>query len=502
MLSRQPARELPLQGEGHELLAVLRQGRISASAYDTAFATRLREPGSPDRLAYPRALNWLLSHQNPDGSFGTRLGVPKERLLSTVSAVLALDDLPVGLRDGAAHRARVGALRYLSEETRTWQTGPDTAGFEILLPALLEEAKARQLPIPFDRFAGIQAQRDAKLGRLPQSLVYTVATPLLYSLEYLGPQLKIEAARRRLSGNGSFANSPSATAFFLSRAEDAGCRAYLDGIAAARPDGSFPSFAPFDVFETSWVLSSLARAGFRPAAAQEHVRSLALSLTEDGVGIARQGLRPDGDDTALALSVLAQYGYPVSAAPLRPFEGVDFYLTFPLERDPSVTTNAHALEVLAACSPFGRRETIMQKVIRFLAEARVEGAYWVDKWHASPLYATAHALFALFGPAPDLCKPALAWLASRQRADGSWGWFDDGTAEETAYAVQALLAAPPHLREGLAVDWDAAARFLEDSAPAEAPALWIAKTLFAPYTVLDAAVLGARIQLAGRHVHA
>jgi halimadienyl-diphosphate synthase len=443
-------------------------------------------------------LAWLLAHQNPDGSFGTTLPIAKERLLSTICAVLALDDLPQGLQDSAVHRARVTALRYLSEETRGWQSGPDTAGFEIILPALLEEAQARQLPIPYDRFTGIRAQSDAKLGRLPQTLVYTVATPLLYSLEYLGPKLQVGLARRQLAGNGSFANSPSATAFFLTHAEEPACRAYLDGIAAARPDGSFPSFAPFEVFQNAWVLSSLARAGFRPAAAQERVRDLARALGEDGVGISRDGLRPDGDDTALTLGVLAQYGYPVSAAPLKPFEGVDFYLTFPLERDPSITTNAHALEVLSACSPFGRRDTIMQKVIRFLAEARVEGAYWVDKWHASPLYATAHALFALFGPEPDLCRPALAWLTRAQRSDGSWGWYEHGTAEETAYAVQAWLAAPAHLREGLSINLDAAATYLEESEGVRHSELWIAKTMFAPLTVIDAAVLGARIQLAGR----
>ncbi|HEY9288308.1 MAG TPA: hypothetical protein VIT43_09835, partial [Candidatus Dormibacteraeota bacterium] len=118
-------------------------------------------------------------------------------------------------------------MRYLYEDTGSWQTGPDMAGFELILPALLDQAKARELPLPYERFMGIVAQRDAKIGHIPPRLIYNVATPLLHSLEYLGDRIDIEAARGQLCANGSFANSPSATAFFLARTREERANEYL-----------------------------------------------------------------------------------------------------------------------------------------------------------------------------------------------------------------------------------------------------------------------------------
>ena len=488
--------EVPLPAATHRLLASLQQGAITPAAYDTAYVSRLRLPENPNALAYPQTLGWLLRSQNPDGSFGTTLPIPKEKLISTLSALVALADLPEALQDGLAHRARAKALRFLYEDTGNWQTGPDTAGFELLLPALLDEGKARELPLPYDRFMGIAAQRDAKIGHIPPRLIYNVSTPLLHSLEYLGNRLDVEAARAQLAPNGSFANSPSATAYFLLKTRDEQANEYLAMLLGNRGDGSVPTVEPFEVFEIAWVLYNLARADHRPAEAQPLLRYLAQALTDDGVGVAKEGLRPDSDDTALTLSVLHRYGYPISAGPLRPFEGIDFFFTFPLERDPSVTANAHVLQVLQVVPHFPRQQVIQQKVIKYLRDARVDGDHWVDKWHGSPFYATAHAVFALTTSAPDLCKPAFAWFKNSQRPDGSWGWFGRGSQEETAYAVQALMAAPAEFRAGMTEGFRRAAAYLNESEGEPVIPMWVGKTLYGPSQVIRSAVLSARILLA------
>ncbi|TME47103.1 MAG: hypothetical protein E6I56_05080 [Chloroflexi bacterium] len=487
--------ELPDADLVRQLLASLQQGAISAAAYDTAFVARLRDQDNANQLAYPQAIRWLLRNQNADGSFGTSLPIPKEKVISTLSALLAIADLPQDVQDGAAHRARTRALRYLYEDTATWQTGPDMAGFELLLPALLDEAKARELPLPYERFMGIIAQRDAKIGHIPPRLIYNVPTPLLHSLEYLGGRLDVEAARAQLSPNGSFANSPSATAFFLAKTRDERANEYLARLLRNRGDGSLPTVEPFEVFEIAWVLYNLARADQRPKEAEPLVRYLAQALTDDGVGVAKEGLRADADDTALTLTVLHQYGYPISAGPLRPFEGVNYFFTFPLERDASVTANAHVLEVLRAVSAFPRQYVIQQKVIKYLRDARVDGDHWVDKWHGSPFYATAHAVFALITSAPDVCEPAFSWFLKTQRDDGSWGWFDRGTAEETAYAVQALMLAPEALQVRLAAPLHKAAQYLNETEDEPVTPMWIGKTLYGPSQFIRSAVLSAQIQL-------
>jgi halimadienyl-diphosphate synthase len=493
--------ELPPPAAARELLASLQQGAISPAAYDTAFVARLRQPDDPKTLAYPQTLNWLLRSQNADGSFGTSLPIPKEKLISTLSALVALADLPQNLQDGAAHRARATALRFLYEDTGNWQTGLDTAGFELVLPALLDEAKIRELPLPYERFMGISAQRDAKIGHIPPRLIYNVKTPLLHSLEYLGNRLDVEAAKKQQSPNGSFANSPSATAYFMLKTRDEQANEYIALLLRNRGDGSIPTVAPFEVFEIAWVLYNLARADQRPAEAQPLVHYLAQALTDDGVGVSREGLRADADDTALTLSVLHRYGYPISAGPLRPFEGINFFFTFPLERDASVTTNAHVLEVLHTVAPFPRQHVIQQKVLKYLRDARVDGDHWVDKWHGSPFYATAHAVFALTAPAPDVCLPAHNWLRSSQREDGSWGWFSRGTPEETAYAVQALMLAPADFRAGMREQLDRAAAYLNETEGEPVIPMWVGKTLYGPTQVVRSAVLSARILLA-RSEHA
>src|SRR5207244_2766162 len=145
--------------------------------------------------------------------------------------------------------------------------------------------------------------------------------------------------------------SPRTAACFLLQAGDEHANEYLAMLMANRGDGSLPTVAPFEVFEIAWVLYNLARAELRPAEAQPLVRYLAQALTDDGVGVSMEGLRPDSDDTALTLSVLHRYRFPISAGPLRPFDGVNFFSTFPLERGASVTANAHVLEVLQAAPP-------------------------------------------------------------------------------------------------------------------------------------------------------
>src|SRR2546428_14044835 len=219
---------------------------------------------------------------------------------------------------------------------------------------MLDAATLGQRRPPYERFMGIWPQRDAKIGRVPPRLIYNVARPMLHSIEYLGNRLDIEAARKQLSPNGSFANSPSATAYFLLKTRDDQANEYIAMLVANRGDGSLPTVAPFEVFEIAWVLYNLARAEGRPAAARPLVQYLAQALTDDGVGVSMEGLRPDSDDTALTLSVLHRYGFPISAGPLRPFEGANFFFTFPLERDAPVTANAAVLEVVHGVPPVPR----------------------------------------------------------------------------------------------------------------------------------------------------
>jgi halimadienyl-diphosphate synthase len=87
------------------------------------------------------------------------------------------------------------------------------------------------------------------------------------------------------------------------------------------------------------------------------------------------------------------------------------------------------------------------------------------------------------------------WLLHTQREDGSWGFFDRGTVEETAYALIALLHFHRHSQVDRRV-LERGARFLQWAYLESAiswPELWIGKDLFIPEDVVQAAVLSAMI---------
>lgn len=105
------------------------------------------------------------------------------------------------------------------------------------------------------------------------------------------------------------------------------------------------------------------------------------------------------------------------------------------------------------------------------------------------------------------------WLRETQNSDGSWGFYNEGTAEETAYAVLAL--ARGCTTESTYEDlkrYMAGVRYIDSLYPVlgdresfEYPALWIDKCLYVPTwivkTVLEAARTACMRPARLRHRH-
>ena len=79
----------------------------------------------------------------------------------------------------------------------------------------------------------------------------------------------------------------------------------------------------------------------------------------------------------------------------------------------------------------------VRKVFTFLEKTKTLRAYWEDKWHLSPYYTTSHAIISCAGFENDLVQNAVNWINQHTKENGAWGIFKP-TAEETAYALQAL----------------------------------------------------------------
>jgi halimadienyl-diphosphate synthase len=343
--------------------------------------------------------------------------------------------------------------------------------------------------------------QTAKLRLIPHGMLYSPRISTVYSLEFLGRSGDPDRLQQALTGNGSLGTSPATTAYYLLlRQHDDHALAYLE--AVQNHMDHVITVYPFRTFELTWVLNNLAFSGVPITEfADEHIwQGLQDVLGSAGAGMDPEFGIPDGDTTSVCCRVLLAAGYDVDPLILAQFEdkrkGV--FRTWDYERNASVSTNAHALEALHLMPDYPDQRRVQEQIVITLLDNRKYNVFWVDKWHASPYYATAHALVALLkggGPMALAHRHVVDWCLHTQRDDGSWGFYERGTPEETAYALTALLHC--HRFEPIELDvLHRGADYLactyqgDDSAH---PEFWIAKCLFTPYAVVRSAILSALI---------
>ncbi|MFD8695486.1 prenyltransferase/squalene oxidase repeat-containing protein [Kitasatospora purpeofusca] len=476
---------------------------VRSSAYTTAVLSRTRHrDGTP---AFPRAVEWLLTHQKADGSWGGDIPHPHDRTISTLAAITALTPTTPPPAHSAitaprTTRAIDAGCAYLDRTQRSWQGDPyETIAFELLAPGL-----AASVPDPpagawawQSQFRALAEARHRKLQLIPRQRLMSEPTSLLFTLEAVEPGPDFGELSRFVAANGSLVASPAATAAYWSVTADPAALAYLQHTADLHPDGGFPDVHPIRTFEQAWVLHSLHRARL---AVPEHSRILAALQAHHHDQQPGQYswdphcAIPESDDSAMVINLLLHHGHdPRLLDSLLVFEGEDHFASLLHERDASITANAHVLDALLHRPDTYRPQ--ISKITDFLLRERGNDPHWQDKWHTSPYYATSTALQALVVTAPPaLLETTRQWLIDTQHADGSWG-SAGGTAEESAYAVMGLDSLAPVHAAPPSDTWARAASYLgkhlDDTAY---PELWVGKSLYSPHRVVQAAVL------AGYHI--
>lgn len=481
--------------EARELVRNMRQ-RMGPSPYDIAWMARLRTPdGAPRWLDL---IDWLLDNQRDDGSWGGEIVYYHERIICTLAALIALR------KNGFARYAQQSikrAEKYVWQHLHLLSRDPfELVGFELLLPTLLQEAQTAGLDVP-THTCGYGEIQTAKLRLIPPDLLYSPRVSTIHSLEFLGHTVDYDRLRQALGANGSLGNSPAATAYYLlHNPEHEQALAYLESIR--QHDKHVIYLYPFHIFEQTWTLKNLMFSGLplTEFASAEVWADLQANLGPAGIGLDATFGITDGDITSVTAQLMMCGGGGFDPQILARFEDkrTHIFRTYDYERNPSVGTNVHALEALHMLPDYPNRREVQEQIIVTLLEKRVYELYWVDKWHASPYYATTHAVVALLAEGHFLehaYQPAIDWLLHTQNDDGSWGYFQIGTVEETAYALTALL----HYGRYHAIDQDVLHRGAAYLARRHAgpdsqyPELWIGKDLYVPYDVVRAAVLSALI---------
>ena len=462
-------------------------GKMSGVAYDTAWAARIiNEEGKP---LFPECLQWLLENQYPDGSWGSQAVNYHDRLLSTLSAVMALKEINENKYYGYIQRGQAYIWENMENLT---MDDYRLIGSELLFPSLMEQAESMGLDVPYMKV--YLREKDAKLKKIDESLWYSPLTTLSFSLEFLGDAVDVERLKYVQLPNGSVANSPAATAFFLRYIKNARALEYLKEILVSTGDGSVMTVYPIDVFEYGWTLYNLMLAGLYFERYTEICNFLLEHLGSSGVGSSTGSPVADADDTAVVLKVLHDMGYPVDVCVLDKYNVGDYYLTFNFELDPSVSTNIHVLDFVKSCLEFPEREDVVERLVHFLRKEMHCGGFWIDKWHASPYYPTSHAILALCDVDSSLAQKAVSWILKTQHENGMWG-ENGGTVEETSYVVQALMYYHRYAEHIDTVSVSKAVSALNRerlSLSSGAADLWVGKVLYTPVRVIWSSIASAQ----------
>lgn len=459
---------------------------ISPSAYDTAWLAWLE----------PRARDWLLEAQHPDGSWGAELEYYHDRVISTLSAINALAATSTNEHD--LQRIERG-IKYLEKATVCLSQDPtETAGFEMLAPTLVEIGQG--LGLNLDRVAHAlepyEVTRRQKLALIPPEMVYNPISTAPHSLEFVGLDRVDHAAVTQIRfANGSIHNSPAATAF----CEVAGVNSIAgqDCLSSVLDhyEGAAPNFTPFGLYEINWSLLHLQLAEDLSQFEGE-IRPL-VDKVRTGWGPEGVGITPDFpvdlDNTAVAYMLLSKLGEAPDPAVFATFEEKDHFRCYRFERNISLDVHVRLVMALRQLPYSARHDDMLLKAINILGRY-LQDDFITDKWHVSPYYSTAHAVIALNGLADNLIRNQIYWLCHTQHADGRWTFyphFPQAAVEETALALLALLVVQkrensiPHqvIRRGMdylmthySQQWDL-------------PALWVAKAVYRPHHITRSILL-------------
>ncbi|KAG9456441.1 hypothetical protein H6P81_000949 [Aristolochia fimbriata] len=375
-----------------KMLDSMEDGKISVSAYDTAWVALVEEVNGSGGPQFPSSLKWIIENQLPDGSWGDRLIFSAhDRIINTLACVIALKSWNLcaqGCERGMAF------LRENMVKLEDDKAEHMPIGFEVAFPSLIEIARSLDIDVPFDSpvLQDIYAKRKVKLSRIPMEMLHKVPTTLLHSLEGM-PNLDWEKLLKLQSQDGSFLFSPSSTAFALKQTGDPKCLNYIQrtlerfkggGKLRSFPvPGPLPNVYPVDLFEHIWAVDRLERLGISRYFEKEIADCLAYTYrywTDDGICWARNSRVQDVDDTAMGFRLLRLHGYDVSADAFRNFEKGGEFFCFSGQSNQAVTGLFNLYRASQVSFP---GEKILEDArnfsYKFLREKQASGQL-LDKW--------------------------------------------------------------------------------------------------------------------------
>ncbi|KAI1345533.1 hypothetical protein F5Y01DRAFT_323101 [Xylaria sp. FL0043] len=437
-------------------------GSTSSSLYDTAWLSMVRKQGS-DVWLFPECFEFVLSQQLTSGAWES-YSTPVDGILNTAVALLSLTkhlQIQPGNHDWQirSHKAK-GALEVVLGKWDLRSTYP--VGQELLIISLLSLLQENGVTVPFSQLSALQAAYNAEPSKIRPSTVREGHSALRQSLEAFNGHSAFNRISQWRERNGSFMNSPAATAAYLihSQSWDEDAESYLKNVInrnGGLRDGGVPCAWPMNIFEVTRVVSTLAVVGVSPDPPEALVFSGLLNdtrLQQEGLLGFAPGILPDVDHTAKGIEALHHLGHETSVNTLiETFESDEYFLTYAGEPNPAFSANCSVLKVLLIRDGNMHHVSQIAKTVKFLVNWAFKGRirdtmnrhelYWMMLLAQAfeLLYHRVKIAQKIFEDNPDLQEQVpmlllqlLMRILHTQQSNGSW----DGVCEITSYAVLAL----------------------------------------------------------------
>ncbi|KAL2489905.1 Ent-kaur-16-ene synthase [Forsythia ovata] len=224
---------------------------LSASSYDTAWVAMVPSLETPNKPYFPQCLDWIMEHQQKDGSWGPNPIHPslvKDSLSCTLACLLALRKWAVG--EDLVQRGLEFIGSNLWAANNKDQFSP--IGFDISFPSMINYAKNFELVLPLD--PAMYLNKDMEIQRRNGNLAYIA--------EGLGESHNWEEvllAQQR--SNGSLFNSPATTAAALIHCHNEKCLEYLHSILQTYKGWVVPTVYPSTIYTRLCMIDTLERLG-------------------------------------------------------------------------------------------------------------------------------------------------------------------------------------------------------------------------------------------------
>ncbi|MCL7028698.1 hypothetical protein MKW94_025769 [Papaver nudicaule] len=285
---------------------------LSVSSYDTAWVAMVPSPNSPQLPCFPKCVSWILENQLCDGSWCVADHdnplLIKDSLSSTLACILALKTWGVG-----EEHVNKGLL-YMGSKSSSVNDKNQCApiGFDIIFPRMIEHAQilGLNLPLSTSDVEALFQNRDFEFKRVSESNSEGSKLYLAYIAEGMGKHHEWKEIMKYQRKNGSFFNSPSATAAAFVHLQDTNCLNYLNSISE-KFCNSVPTVYPLDISVSLSLVDDLERLGI-----DRHFKGEIQSLLDT---IYRYWLDMDEEifadmtTRAVAFRILRMHGYDISS---------------------------------------------------------------------------------------------------------------------------------------------------------------------------------------------